>query len=455
MCINQFNINVGEKKWRRKSIQNFSVAFFSTLICLSIVFSFVPLLCHSKKAASRSDLLVISKSDFSKVKNRDKVHIIYAHKKTDESNKFISGELESVAKRLKGMINVRVVDCTDWSQYCKERMVQKVPALIIYPLTAQPVYQYKGKMNQMDIINAVLPLIPNEGVRILTKENWKLFVSEDVVIPKVILFSNKKTSPAFFNALANSFYKKRTFMMGYVDGKNENNTSILKNYKVKELPHLLVIDYNHGIKSYESKLNLEEQSKLNLKEQSKLNLKNLEIANGDFDDLYNWVNIFNQAFVSESTSPQEPKPWLAQSIPEMTKFSSGDICFRKQKKGYCVIYLKKGEIEEEEIKMLEDLKEKISSIPLSPQFHWVWMNMEIEKNFNEFLNITNYPSVVFFKTDMKRYAKLDTNKIATKETIESFIENFGTTFVKVSKFPIMAEREEKQDAKKSSAKEEL
>lgn len=101
-----------------------------------------------------------------------------------------------------------------------------------------------------------------------------------------------------------------------------------------------------------------------------------------------------------------------QVIPELTKLSNVDLCFKKSLKALCVIYLKEGrELTPEETDMLESFKYQYDSSK-GPDFRFMWMDVDTEKGFKELFGFEKYPSLVVFNPHLKtRFTKVETDEV--------------------------------------------
>lgn len=70
----------------------------------------------------------------------------------------------------------------------------------------------------------------------ITSNNHKTFVEEDVTIPKVLLFTNKKGTPFMYKALSQNFEK--TLQFGII---RESEEVLASKYKVKSFPSIVII----------------------------------------------------------------------------------------------------------------------------------------------------------------------------------------------------------------------
>lgn len=101
-----------------------------------------------------------------------------------------------------------------------------------------------------------------------------------------------------------------------------------------------------------------------------------------------------------------------QVIPELTKLSNVDLCFKKSLKALCVIYLKEGrELTPEETDMLESFKYQYDSSK-GPDFRFMWMDVDTEKGFKELFDLEKYPSLVVFNPHLKtRFTRVETEEV--------------------------------------------
>ena len=109
-----------------------------------------------------------------------------------------------------------------------------------------------------------------------------------------------------------------------------------------------------------------------------------------------------------------------ESIPELTKQSSQDVCFKKSNKFVCVMLAKRGrELAPEELEVMESLKEDYEGHDgKGPDFRFMWIDLATEKEWAELFDITNTPSVVAINPHKKvRFLKLDGDLPVSKQNI--------------------------------------
>lgn len=311
---------------------------------------------------------------------------------------------------------------------------------MIYPTNPVPAFTYTGKMEAKSIAGKVAKLIPDYST-MLSKDNVDSWLTTEPTKPKVMLFSSKKTPPTILKALSSETVFKRTVKFGFA---SESDTEIVARFKVKKFPTVLM--------------------------QSGSKAENKEIYSGEmtFTGLKDWVNKYSESGSGTSVgvgtqaaeeSIEESKPWLVQEVPELTKKSSGDICFKGE--GLCVIYLSDGEASTATIDMLSGLSKKYTSqlSDRGAKMKWMWMNLAAESEFKALFAPEQMPSAVVFNPHKRlRFAKLEHGEDGDVKADQNGLSNLmdkvlgGDARFKVvpgQKLPAWSERQEPKGGKKS------
>merc|ERR550532_1823294 len=248
---------------------------------------------------------------------------------------------------------------------------------MIYPVNPVPAFKYEGKMEAKALGAKLGRLIPDFTVKI-TKENADTFVTTDPTKPKVVLFSNKKSAPMIWKALSSETVFKRTVKFGFA---SEEEKDVVSKFKVKKFPSVL----------------MQRGAKAEIKETYSGEMK--------FLALKDWVNLHSESGMGDKVSGagqkqeesiEEAKPWLVQEVPELTAKSQQDICFKGE--GLCVIYLKDGDITQDETDMLAGLSKKFTSqlSDRGAKMKWMWMDLGVETAFKDLFEPAVLPLAVVF-----------------------------------------------------------
>jgi thioredoxin-like negative regulator of GroEL len=338
-----------------------------------------------------------------------------------------------VAKELKGMAKVTAINCETSAPFCKTHDITTTPAVKLFPVNPMPAAMYKGEMKKEKLSKAISKMIPSFATE-LTAEAADTFLVSEPSKPKVLLFSNKEKVPTILKALSSDSVFKRSIKFAFVKHTEE---SIVKKLKVKKFPAIVMV----------------RGSKSEIREEYK----------GDFSfrEIHQWVNLYSEsgmgdkmagAGAAEEESAEEARPWLVQEIPELTRDSQADVCFKGE--GLCVIYLSDGPAPAADIDMLTTLKGKFTSQldGRGTTFKWMWIDLKVETEFKALFEPEAMPGVVVFNPHKRlRFTKLE-GKTASAQSIRELIDKIQGgdarfTMVKGQKLPKWADRP-KGDKKK-------
>ncbi|KAJ3317823.1 protein disulfide isomerase (PDI) protein [Boothiomyces sp. JEL0866] len=147
------------------------------------------------------------------------------------------------AAKLKGLVKLVNVDCDDKANQplCGQYGVQGFPTLKIFPAGAKGMPQdYRGERTAKAIMDAVLPMIPNKYVAKIGQKHKKAVTLEEFKnsndkVDKVVLVTDKKTTPPLFKALSIEYLDRLAF--GEV---KSSNAELVAELKVETFPAILL-----------------------------------------------------------------------------------------------------------------------------------------------------------------------------------------------------------------------
>ncbi|KAJ3313006.1 protein disulfide isomerase (PDI) protein [Boothiomyces sp. JEL0838] len=147
------------------------------------------------------------------------------------------------AAKLKGLVKLVNVDCDDKAnqQLCGQYGVQGFPTLKIFPAGAKGMPQdYRGERTAKAIMDTVLPMIPNKHVAKIGQRHKKAVTLEEFKasndkVDKVVLVTDKKTTPPLFKALSIEYLDRLAF--GEV---KSSNAELVAELGVETFPAILV-----------------------------------------------------------------------------------------------------------------------------------------------------------------------------------------------------------------------
>merc|ERR1719378_1816390 len=174
----------------------------------------------------------------------------------------------------------------------------------------------------------------------------------------------------------------------------------------------------------------------------------------DFRSIHQWANLYSESGMGDKVasaaggeeSGEDARPWLIQDVPELTRDSQADICFKGE--GLCVIFLSDGVAPAADVDMLAGMKSKFTSQlhGRGTTFKWMWMDMAVETEFKTLFAPDALPSVVVFNPHKRlRFTKLEGDTKANAQSIRGLIDKIQGgdarfTMVKGQKLPKFADR---------------
>jgi len=158
--------------------------------------------------AGRSTLINLNPMNFDTqiTNNRNKNIISFIHFYSPDDGK--SNELKEVFieldKEYSGMFKLAGLNCKKYKDLCSKQGVTEFPTYKIYPPLPAPPMKYEGKIEPKKIITYLGRFVENKAQE-LNNNNFDEFISSKSSIPKILLFTNKKSIPLIFKRLSLQF----------------------------------------------------------------------------------------------------------------------------------------------------------------------------------------------------------------------------------------------------------
>ncbi|CAD8199025.1 unnamed protein product [Paramecium pentaurelia] len=201
---------------------------------------------HAKKnnIFENTDVYTLDMSNLSRFYRREEVWVIYFYLPNGEGQKHKKVVTE-LAEKYEGIFRVAAIDCEDDEALCEDEFqVKRYPSISIYAsrLSAEPI-KYKGKWEVNDLVKEAVDLM-EDFVIILSGFNFQEYIEKSK--PKVILFTNKKSTPPLFKALSKEFKGKLEFAM-----IRQSERQLASIFKITEFPSLIVAQNDQDFKVFE------------------------------------------------------------------------------------------------------------------------------------------------------------------------------------------------------------
>ena len=137
-------------------------------------------------------------------RNKDVISFIHFYSPDDGKSPQLKDVFIELDKEYSGMFKLAGLNCKKYKDLCSKQGVTDYPTYKIYPPLPAPPMKYEGKIEPKKII-AYLGRFVDNRVQELNNNNFDEFISSKSNIPKILLFTNKKTIPLIFKRLSVQF----------------------------------------------------------------------------------------------------------------------------------------------------------------------------------------------------------------------------------------------------------
>lgn len=128
------------------------------------------------------------------------------------------------------------INCDDEEALCQDEFqVASTPRVVAYPVSAaKKPSTYHGDFHLDHLARLPIDLMDN-FVQLVTYDTYHSFVNFDAMRHKVLLFSNKKGTPALFKSLSCDYKGKLLF------GQVRDSSRLVSKFQVSKFPTLIVL----------------------------------------------------------------------------------------------------------------------------------------------------------------------------------------------------------------------
>ena len=164
-------------------------------------------------------------------------------------------EYAELQDKLQGIISVAAVDCKAEEEVCEEFRVEQYPTLMIYTDNyGEQGWRYTGKLKQGPIANAASKKMQNFVSQVTSDNYTSFFGKERMEKNKVLLFTDKKQTPAIYKALSKKYLGKLVF--GEVQ---KSETDLVNQFQIFNFPTIMVLTEpeNHVGEIYDGDLQID------------------------------------------------------------------------------------------------------------------------------------------------------------------------------------------------------
>lgn len=185
-----------------------------------------------------TDVYMLDLSSIFQFYRRQEIWLLYFFDARKDECKQFKDEYVKLAEKLYGIVKVGAVDCVKEEELCEEFGAYDIPQLLVFnEELGDEGERYRGKLDVQSMATAATKKMQS-FVSVVNIENYSTtFVERDRLTKnKILLFTDKKSTPAIYKALSKRF--KDRLMFGEVRKSEEE---LCKLFGVTEFPTILAI----------------------------------------------------------------------------------------------------------------------------------------------------------------------------------------------------------------------
>jgi DnaJ family protein C protein 16 len=245
---------------------------------------------EEKDQFPNTDVINLSMNTISKLYRRREIWFVLFYKPDDfELEKNIE-LLKLLAEKTYGIFKIGAISCKKDEEICEDFDIFKTPMILYFPETAEKQERYEGIKTYEEIFKFGSTRMQS-FVRVINSNNYMDFIKENNHMHKVVLFTQRKTTPPLFKALSKHFKGKINF--GEI---RQSEKDLSQKYNITTFSTLLAITDGEnfiGVK-YQGNMNRDTLEKfLNqyaYSDKKKEDVANIKELNNDNYNKYNHCN---------------------------------------------------------------------------------------------------------------------------------------------------------------------
>ena len=181
-------------------------------------------------------------NNISKLYNRREIWFVFFYKPNNSDLEKNVEMWKSLAEKSYGIYKIAAISCKKDEEICEEFGIHRAPMFMYFPEGTGSEEIYKGKKTPEDIFRFGSTRMQS-FVRNVNSENYGDFINENSHMHKVILFTQRKTTPPLFKALSKHFKGKIDFAL-----IRQSEKELLQRFEATALPTVLAISDGENYK---------------------------------------------------------------------------------------------------------------------------------------------------------------------------------------------------------------
>ncbi len=189
-----------------------------------------------------TDVINLSMESMSKLYRRREIWYVLFYKSKDRELKNLIELWKTLAEKVYGIFKIAAVNCKKDEEICEEFDVNQTPLIIYFSEGSEPEEIYRGVKNWESIFKFGASKMQS-FVRVINSNNYGDFINENPTQHKVVLFTQRKSTPPLFKALSKHFKDKLS--LGEI---RQTEKELTQRFDVKAFPTVLVISDGENYK---------------------------------------------------------------------------------------------------------------------------------------------------------------------------------------------------------------
>lgn len=191
---------------------------------------------------ANTDVIDLDLSNLKQLYRRNEIWMVQFYNPTNKACKELKDEWVNIANKLYGIIKIAAVNCEDEEELCEEYNVSTFPTILYFSDNTALAHEiYKGAKNYQKISNFAVGKMQS-FVRFVNSNNFQEYLETEPDAVKILLFTEKKTTPAVLKALSKEFKGKVVF--GEV---RSSEVGLVSEFQVKSFPSFIGISEGNSV----------------------------------------------------------------------------------------------------------------------------------------------------------------------------------------------------------------
>lgn len=359
---------------------------------------------EEKDQFPNTDVINLSMNTISKLYRRREIWFVLFYKPNNTDLEKNVEIWKTLAEKTYGIFKIGAISCKKDEEICEEFNIHKTPLILYFPEGTGKEEVYKGNKKWEDIFKFGSSKMQS-FVRVINSNNYGDFINENNHMHKVVLFTQRKTTPPLFKALSKHFKDKINF--GEI---RQSEKELAQRFGVTNYPTVLVISDGENYKGviYDGALNRDPLEK----------------------------------FLNQYAYSSKKKEDVA-SIKELNNdnYNKYKHCNENDKKNICIVYYTESDsLTGEENLMLENLAKKYLKDPI--KIYYLKLN-KYKNVYTSFDKEDENSKFIIIRGHRKRYiAVKDLNIEILENKIDNILSGSGTFKKILKKLPFILKKDE-------------